>query len=98
MIKNYEPNIKINPTLIFTTKSFFFTILGFTQSHFYPLDDIVDFYQLIAGSYKCEKPINITGIVEVHLKCDCIDGSVMNGTREPILYSLAVNQPPGQKI
>ena len=25
-------NLKINPTLIFTNKSFFYTILGFTQS------------------------------------------------------------------
>ena len=28
-----KSNIKINQTLIFTNKSFFYTILGFTQSH-----------------------------------------------------------------
>ena len=53
---------------------------------------------MIPGSYKSEKPINITGIDKVHLKCDCIDGSIMNGTREPILYSFALDQPPGHKI
>ena len=56
------------------------------------------YYQLIAGSYKSDKPINITGIDKVHLKCDCFDGSIVNGTREPILYSFALNQPPGHKI
>ena len=53
---------------------------------------------MIARSYKSEKPINITGIDKVHRKCDCIDGSIMNGTREPIFYSIALDQPPGHKI
>ena len=53
---------------------------------------------MIAGSYKSDKPINITGIDKIHLKCDCIDGSIVNGTREPILYSFALSSPPGHKI
>ena len=96
--RKYKTDLKINQTLIFTNKSFFYTILGFTQSHSYPLEDIEGFYQLIAGLYKSEKPINITGIDKVHLKCDCVDGSIVNGTREPILYSFALDQPPGHKI
>ena len=96
--RKYKTDFKINQTLIFTNKSFFYTILGFTQSHSYPLDDLEGFYQLIAGSYQSERPINITGIDKVHLKCDCIDGSIMNGTRESILYSFALDQPPGHKI
>ena len=96
--RKYKTDLKINQTLIFTNKSFFYTILGFTQSHSYPLDDLEGFYQLISGSYQSERPINITGIDKVHLKCDCIDGSIMNGTREPILYSFALDQPPGHKI
>ena len=63
-----KSNLKINQTLIFTEKSFFYTILGFTRSHSYPLDDIDGFYQIIAGSYTSEKPINITGIDKIHLK------------------------------
>ena len=39
-----KSNLKINQTLIFTEKSFFYTILGFTQSRSYPLDDIDRFY------------------------------------------------------
>ena len=93
-----KSNIKINQTLIFTNKSFFYTILGFTKSHFYPLDDIDGFYQLIAGSYKSDKPINNTAIDKTHLKSDCIHGSIMNGTREPLLSFFALDQPRGHKI
>ena len=93
-----ESNLKINQTLIFTEKYFFYTILGFTQSRSYPLDDIDGFYQLIAGSYKSDRPINITGIDKVHLKCDCIQGSILNGIRQPILYSFALSSPPGHKM
>ena len=93
-----KSNLKINQTLIFTERSFFYTILGFTQSRSYPLDDIDGFYQLIAGSYKSDKPINITGIDKIHLKCHCIQGSIVNGIREPILYSFDLSSPPGHKI
>ena len=90
--------LKTNQTLIFTEKSFFYTILGLTRSRSFPLDDIDGFYQLIAGSYKSDKPINITGIDKIHLKCDYIQGSIVNGIREPILYSLVLSSPPGYKI
>ena len=93
-----KSNLKTSQTLIFTEKSFFYTILGFTTSRSYPLDDIDGFYQLIAGSYKSDKPININGIDKIHLKCDCIQGSIVNGIREPILYSFALSSPPGHKI
>ena len=93
-----KSNLKTNQTLVFTERSFFYTILGFTRSQSYPLDDIEGFYQLIAGSYKSERPINISGIDKIHLKCDCIQGSIVNGRREPILYSFALSSPPGHKI
>ena len=53
---------------------------------------------MIEGSYKRYKPINITGIDKVHLKCFCLNGSVVHGVREPILYSFALSSPPGHKI
>ena len=93
-----KTNLKINQTLIFTEKSFFYTILGFTQSRSSSLDDIDGFYQLIAGSYKSDRPINITAIDKVHLESDCIQGSIVNGIREPIFYSFALSSPPGHKI
>ena len=93
-----KSNLKINRTIIFTEKSFFYAISGFTQSQSYPLDDIDGFYQLISGSYKSDRPVNITGIYKIHLKCNCIQGSIVNGIREPILYSFALSSPPGHKI
>ena len=93
-----KSNLKINQTLIFTERSFFYTILGFTQSRSYPPDVIDSHYQLIAGSYKSDKPINITGIDKIHLETDCIQGSIVNGIREPILYSFALSSPPGHRI
>ena len=93
-----KSNLKTNQTLTFTEKSFIYTILGFTRSRFYPLGHIDGFYQLKAGSYKSDKLNNITGIDKLHLKCDCIEGSIVNGIREPILFSFAVSSPPGHKI
>ena len=93
-----KSNLKINQTLIFTEKSFFYTIVGFTQSRSYPLDDIDGFYQTIIGSYKSDRPIIITGIDKIPLKCDCIQSSIVNGIRAPILYSFAMSSPPGHKI
>ena len=95
--RKYKTDLKINQTLIFTNKSFFYTILGFTQSHQGPLNDIEGFYQILPGSYENDKPINITGIDKVHLKCNVVDGSIVNGIRESILYSFALDQPPGHK-
>ena len=93
-----KSNLKTNQTLIITKRSFFYTILGFTQSRSYPLNDIDSHYQLIAGSYTSNKPINITGIDKIHLKCDCIQGSIVNGIRETFLYSFALSSPPGHRI
>ena len=91
-------NLKTNQILITTNKSFSFTKLGFTQSPQGPLNNIERFYQILPGSYKSDKPINITGSDKIHLKCDCIQGSIVNGIREPVLYSFALSSPPGHKI
>ena len=56
------------------------------------------FYQLIAGPYNSDRPINITGINKISLKSDCVQGSLANGIRQPILYSVALSSPPRQKI
>ena len=31
------------------------------------------------------------GVDKVHLKADCVQGSIVNGIREPILYSFALS-------
>ena len=32
------------------------------------------------------------------MKCDVIDGSVVNGIRQPILYSFVLDKPRGYKV
>ena len=50
------------------------------------------------GTHKSDKPIMITSIDKVHLNCDCVDGSSVNGVREHVLFSLNLSVPPGYKI
>ena len=40
----------------------------------------------------------ITTTDKVHLKCDCVDGSIVNGIREQIFFSFNLSAPPGYKI
>ena len=37
-----------------------------------------------SGTHTSEKPVMITTTDKVHLKCDCVDGSIVNGIREQI--------------
>ena len=52
----------------------------------------------IEGTHISEKPVMITTTDKVHLKCDCVDGSIVNGIREQILFSFNLSAPPGYKI
>ena len=61
-------------------------LLGFTDTNY------------IEGTHISEKPVMITTTDKVHLKCDCVDGSIVNGIREQILFSFNLSDPPGYKI
>ena len=87
-----------NQTLIFTKKFFFYTILGFNESHSGVLGDMQGFIRIKPGTYKSDKRTNITGIDKIHLKCDCKNGSILNGVRESFLLSFALDKSPGHKI
>ena len=39
----------------------------------------------------------ITTTDKVHLKCDCVDGSIVNGIREQILFSFNLGTPQADK-
>ena len=93
-----KSNSKNNQTSIFTKTSFFYTISGFTQSHSGVLVDIESFLQKIPATYKSEKPNNITASEKVHLKCNCVHGSILNGFRQPILFNFVLDKPPVYKI
>ena len=89
-------NLSTNKTIRFTKKPLFYTIVGFTQSHSGVLGDIEAFIRKIP--YKSDKPINITGIDEIHLKCGFINRSIVNVIREPNLYSFALDKSRDHKI
>ena len=92
-----KSNLKINQTLIFNKRSFLSTILGTTQSYSGPLGDLDGYIQLIPGTFKSDKPINNNSFDNIHLKCDCMEGSIVNGVRDPTLYSFALDKPPFHK-
>ena len=32
------------------------------------------------------------------MKCDCVDGSIQDGVRQPILFSFVLDKPAGYKV
>ena len=75
-------------TIRFDEKSFFSTILGFTAGWDYKH----------YNQYLSQKIVNLSNTNKIHLKCDVIDGSVVNGNRQPILYSFVLDKPSVYKI
>ena len=45
------------------------------------------------GTHKSENSVMISSVDKVHLKCDCVDGSIVNGIREQILFSFDLSAP-----
>ena len=74
-------SLTTNKTMRFFKKSFFYTIFGSIQSNSGVLGDFESFAQLIPGSYKSHKSVNITGIDNIHLHCDCNIGNNVKGVR-----------------
>ena len=55
---------------------FFNTILGFNPGWDYKPNIV----------HMSQKNVNLGSTNKIHLKCDVIDGSVVNGLRQPILF------------
>ena len=72
----------------FDEKSFFSTILSFTS-----VSDYKHYNECIS-----QKTINLGNTSKIHLKADFIDGSVVDGLRQPILYSFVLDKTPGYKV
>ena len=84
-------------TLRFDRQSFLHTLLGF--SPYWDYKPSKSSHVLIPGVYPSDKIIlNLNTIDKIHLKCDCIDGSIQNGVRQPILYSFVLDKPSGYKV
>ena len=90
-IFNIEADTISMKSVLTTSYSIYFnselnTLLGVTKTDY------------TAGTHISEKPVMITTTDKVHLKCDCVDGSIVNGIREQILFSFNHPAPPGYKI
>ena len=84
-------------TLKCDEKSFFNTLLGFTPFWDYKPPTNA-FHADSPGVYTSEKILNSSTMNEIHLKCAVIDGSVVNGSRQPILYSFVLDKSSGYKV
>ena len=72
----------------FDEKSFFSTVLGFTPGWDYKH----------YNKYTRQKVVNLGSTNKIHLKYDCINGSVLNGIRQPILFSFVLDELPKYKV
>ena len=82
--------------LRFDKNSFFKTFLGFK-----PLWDYKPTNAFIAddlGVYTSDKIILYLNTKKNHLNSDCIDGSVQDGVRQPILLSFVLDKPSGYNV
>ena len=88
LFSRYEINL-----LKFDKKSLFITVLVCLP--FWDYKNPVETRNFVYYSEKNrKKSIND----EIHLKCDVIDGSVLNGVRQPIFHSFVLDKPSPHKV
>ena len=83
-------------TLIFDEKLLFHTLLGFSPYWDYKPTNFN--HDANPGVYTNDKILNLSSTNKIHLKCDCIDGSIQDGVRQPILFSFVLDKPSGYKV
>ena len=71
----------------FDEKSFFSTIRGFSAGWDYKH----------YNQYFSQNIVNLSTTNKIHLKADVIDGSVVDGVRQPKLCSFVLDKPSGYK-
>ena len=84
-------------TLRFDKKSFFHTILKFEPYWDYKPTNVI--FANSPGVYTTDKNIlKLNTIDKIYLKSDCIDCSIQDGVRQPILFSFVLEKPSGYKV
>ena len=76
-------NITTHPETLFNSETN--EVLGFAKNK-YP-----------AGTHLSEKSICITNIDEINIKCECVDGAIVNGRLESLLFLFGLSVSPGLK-
>ena len=51
-----------------------------------------------AGVYTSDKSSSLSTIDKIHLKYDCINGSIINGFQQPTVYSVVLNKLPDFEV
>ena len=77
-----------NIAKIFDKKSIFSSILGFNPFWDYEHNN----------EYISQKSVNLSTTNKKHLKCDVINGSIVNGLTQPKLFSSFLDKPAGNKV
>ena len=105
--KKYD-DISIETKLILTLFGSAFGTLGFDEKSFLKVQLVLprfwDYKPTNAihadspGVYTSSKNLYLSTIDKIHLKCDVFDGSVVNGIRQPILFSFILDEPAGYKV
>ena len=70
--------------------------MGFSPYWYYKLTNAIHDHS--QGVNTCEKILKLSTIDETYLKFDVSDGSVVNGVRQPILFSFNITKPVGFKL
>ena len=83
-------------TLRFDERSFFHTLLGFEP--YWDYKPTNSNHVVIPGVYTSDKILNLSTTNKIHLICDVIDDSVVDGVRQPILYSFVLDELTGYKL
>ena len=84
-------------TLRFDEKLIFHTLLGFTPHWDYKPTNATN--AVAPFVYTNDKiTLNLNTIKKIHWKCDCIDGSIQDGVRNPILFRFVLDKPIGYKV
>ena len=91
--KNNERGMFGLGTLRFDERSLFHFLLGFE-----PYWDYKPNHRPIPGVYISDQFLYLSTTNKIHLKCVCIDGSVQDGVRQPILFSFVLDKPSGYKV
>ena len=74
----------------------FNTILGFTPNWYYKPTNAIHAH--LPGVYNSDRILNSSTIDKIHLKCDVINGSLVNDIKQPKLFSFLLNRPTGYKV
>ena len=83
-------------TLGFDEKPFFRILLKFTPYWNFKPNNAFHSHSPVV--YTSDRILNLSTVDKNHVICDVIDGSVVNGIREPILLSFVLNKPSGYKV